>query len=242
MSTGLKEALEYVVGLKAPIMQVVNGETYTDRVMQRVRKELKAEPIFTETLTGLIQYIKSGTDEKELAGKMIVHVMSPTRAVLLSSLNGDMERNSLIEANAKLPDIIFNRYMNSEEFMISLRSKFVQNDDTAKLIQFSGTVEAGTIATYSDDGISQSAAVREGIVGKETKLVPNPVILCPYRTFFEVRQPESEFIFRMKNRDNSVACAIFEADGGAWMREAMTGIQIFLQKNLEEYENITVIS
>ena len=47
--------------------------------------------------------------------------------------------------------------------------------------------------------------------------VPNPVTLRPFRTFIEVEQPESKFIFRMREGGR---CAIFEADGahGSWRR------------------------
>lgn len=81
-----------------------------------------------------------------------------------------------------------------------------------------------------------------GLSGKETALVPNPVKLRPYRTFTEVEQPESEFVFRMKNYDGSVGCAIFEADGGAWKNRAMKNIKEYLQYELAGMEQFTVIS
>lgn len=61
--------------------------------------------------------------------------------------------------------------------------------------------------------------------------VPNPVELAPYRTFLEVEQPESQFIFRMKDGPR---CAIFEADGGAWRNQAITNIREYLKNELFE--------
>ena len=73
-------------------------------------------------------------------------------------------------------------------------------------------------------------------------MVPNPVTLRPYRTFTEVTQPESEFVFRMKDDSMSVYCALFEADGGAWKREAMKNIKEHLEVELVDLPHFTVIS
>ena len=62
-------------------------------------------------------------------------------------------------------------------------------------------------------------------------VVPNPVLLKPYRTFIEVQQPESAFIFRMQDGPRA---ALFEADGGAWRIEAMENIRAYLAKELKE--------
>lgn len=119
----------------------------------------------------------------------------------------------------------------------------IQNEGSEAVLRFAGTIESGTLAAYSDDGISQSATVKKGIAGKESALVPNPVKLRPYRTFIEVQQPESEFIFRMSDCNEEIGCAIFEADGGAWKREAMKNIKEYLEFELADLApQFTVIS
>ena len=81
-----------------------------------------------------------------------------------------------------------------------------------------------------------------GIASKSDAVVPNPVKLRPYRTFVEVEQPVSEFVFRMKD-NNGITCALFEADGGAWKNTAMRNIKNYLESELEDYkEQFTVIS
>lgn len=57
------------------------------------------------------------------------------------------------------------------------------------------------------------------------------MILAPYRTFLEVEQPESQFIFRMKDGPRG---AIFEADGGAWRNQAIVNIREYLKEQLSE--------
>lgn len=110
-------------------------------------------------------------------------------------------------------------------------------------MKFAGTMEAGTIAEYGDDGVTQKATVKTGIASKGEAIVPNPVKLRPYRTFLEVEQPASEFIFRVKqNKYDGISCAIFEADGGAWKIAATSSIKDYLQFELSGLDQFTVIS
>lgn len=237
---GLREAMEYVTELGKANVLDIGGQKYTDKQIEHVKKELTADSLYMTTLSGLVDYIKSSIDT--MADKMIVHVVSPIKVQLLSSLNTDRERECLVTVVADIPQFQYGKFLGAEDFLINIRSKFIQDDTTAALLRFAGTTEAGTVAAYADDGISQSATVKRGIAGKETELVPNPVKLRPYRTFTEVQQPESEFIFRMKNFDNEPGCALFEADGGAWKREAMQNIKRHLEFELSELPQFTVIS
>jgi len=66
--------------------------------------------------------------------------------------------------------------------------------------------------------------------------VPNPVTLRPYRTFSEVEQPASQFVFRMKTGGSSPSCALFNADGGAWALEAIENIKRWLSDRLPEWD------
>ena len=82
----------------------------------------------------------------------------------------------------------------------------------------------------------------KGVASADDVIVPNPVELAPYRTFLEVEQPSSSFIFRMKNGPRG---AIFEADGGAWRNQAILNIKEYLTKELAgeiESGRITIIA
>lgn len=58
-----------------------------------------------------------------------------------------------------------------------------------------------------------------------------------------VEQPKSEFVFRMEqDKYDGIKCGIFEADGGAWKIEATKKIKEYLQFELAEFKDITVIS
>lgn len=91
--------------------------------------------------------------------------------------------------------------------------------------------------------MTQKASVKTGIASKSDAIVPNPVVLRPFRTFVEVEQPKSDFIFRMKqDKYDGITCAIFEADGGAWKNAAMANIKAYLEFELAEYDYITIIA
>ena len=88
--------------------------------------------------------------------------------------------------------------------------------------------------------------IKQGIASKADVLVPNPVTLTPYRTFLEVKQPSSEFVFRIKDNGGTPAFMLVEAEGGLWRAEAMQNIKEYLTKALEdisdEKSKITIIA
>ena len=195
------------------------------------------------TLSSLIDYIKANVDE--MPGKMIIHVQSPTLVQMYSELDYERKREYMVEVNASVPDFRFNQFSDHEPFCINLQSKFIDDPDTdrALLLKFAGTVEAGTVAEYGDDGVTQKATVKTGIASKGEAIVPSPVTLKPFRTFVEVEQPLSNFVFRMKqDRHDGIQCALFEADGGAWKIAAMREIKTYLKEQLEGMEGFIVIS
>lgn len=234
-----KDALQYVVGLKKAEAIVINGENYTDRPVNRVDRELRAEPVKMSTLTSLTDYLKAGIDD--MAEKMLVQVVSPVSVRVISVLDMDRKRECLVEVSASIPDFEYGRYMDQESFIIALQAKFLPGDDRDLLLKFAGTVKDESITEYGDDGVTQKAKIKTGISTVGDAIVPNPVKLTPFRTFTEVEQPESAFVFRMR-QGRGVECAIFEADGGAWKNAAMGHIKEYLETELKGYPRYTVIS
>lgn len=244
----IEKALRYLVGLgQANIRDVKlpNGtvQTYSDKYLTMLAPHYPmADSIKMSTLSSLVEYIRANIDC--MADKMIIHVASPEEVVLFSQLNDERDREYLVKVKAQAPDFQYERFIDSEAFCINVQAKFLDDPGTDKelLLKFSGAVESGTVAEYGDDGVTQKVTVRQGIASKTDAIVPNPVRLRPYRTFIEVEQPVSEFIFRMKD-SHEICCALFEADGGAWKNEAMENIKEYLQEALEDLdEQFTVIS
>ncbi len=239
----IKEALEYIVGMRTPHITTIDGDTYSDKSLHRIKYTPKANKITMSTLSSLVDYIKSNIDT--MSDTMIIHVQSPTRVEMYSALDCDRCREYMAEVEAQVPYFDFNKFIGSETFLVSIQSKFIDQPDTdrALILKFAGTVEAGTVAEYGDNGITQQATVKTGIASKGAAIVPNPVVLKPFRTFIEVDQPISKFIFRMKqDKYDGIQCALFEADGGAWKIDAMKAIKLYLEEQLQGIEGFIVIS
>ena len=234
-----QEALKYLVNLgeeKDPIVMLDQG-TFTKASLSRV-KEAKASVLTVSTLTGLVDYIKSDLDK--LPEKLLIQVISPREVALYSPLNADREREQYISAEAILPDnVVYDRFIGTEQFNIMLQSAFVDVGTKSALLKYTGLIQDEAVKTIADDGVSQQVTVKTGVASVGQAIVPNPVELAPYRTFPEVEQPISKFIFRMQEGPRA---ALYEADGGAWRNKAILSIKEYLQEELKELENIEIIA
>lgn len=234
----IKEALKYIVGLGETQTLNFDGDNYTNREIYRVEGPL-AQAITTTTLTSIVDYIKNNVDDNKMSDRnLLIHIKSPNTVVLESDLNKDRKRETYIVAVALTPDINFDRFMDAERFNIMLQSSFVEKKDRSIVLKVAGNIQDSAVKTYGDDGTSQTVSIKAGVASIADVVVPNPVYLAPYRTFPEVEQPDSRFIFRMKE---GAQCALFEADGGAWRNVAMDSIKKYLEEELNEYD-VDIIS
>ena len=234
-----REALEYLVNLgekKEPIIELDQG-TFSRVSLNRVTEPV-ASKLTVSTLTGLVDYIKTNVDHLE--GKLLIQVKSPEEVALYSPLNADREREKYVSAEAILPNnVVYDRFLDTERFNIMLQSAFVDDEDKSKLLKYTALITVDTVKNFGDDGISQKVTVKTGVASVSDAVVPNPVTLAPFRTFPEVEQPESKFIFRMKEGPSA---ALFEADGGAWRNKAILNIKAYLEKELEHNHNVEIIA
>lgn len=95
--------------------------------------------------------------------------------------------------------------------------------------------------------------LRPGVLGaracassKDNVLVPNPVNLIPYRTFLEVEQPASDFVFRVsEGRGGAPVFKLVTADGGVWKSQAVANVKAYLTealKDIPDRDKITIIA
>lgn len=229
----IAKAIDKILQIGGPYIKQINGATYTSEKMIRVDNDLRAEPIRCRTLTGLVEYMDANKEAFCDWRGYICRVVNEKAVELISELDTDRKRERIMIAEAETPNLPIGKFMEAENFLISAQANFVAvaGTDLAKILQFAGTVTAGTIREYSDDGVSQKATVKIGISTKAEKPVPSPALLAPFRTFTELPQPASKFIFRMKD-GNPPQCALFEADGGAWKNVAMAEIKSYLMTEL----------
>lgn len=226
----IKKAIEYLLSLATPEIIEINGQQYSSKSLEHIELPAPAQ-IRISTLTGLVDYIKSNIDGHTT--KLLVHVDSPTNVNIYSSLLRDATRHHYIMCKAELPQITFNRFMDTESFNIMLQSCFVKEGTDAEIIlRVVGNIKEEMVKQVSDDGVSQAVTAKAGIARVEEVVVPNPVKLAPFRTFSEVNQPLSNFVLRMQDGPKA---ALFEADGGAWKNDAMRLIKAYLISELSEF-------
>ena len=240
----IKTAIDRILQLADPHIEYINGRAYSDKSLQSIDAELRAIGIKMTSLSSLVNYINSGMDRKEC--RYLVHVISPTEVVLVSCLDDDRQREILVDIKAEVPEFSFNREIPHESFIIGVQSKFVdgssEHNDKALILKFAGTVTTGSVTEYGDDGVTQKATIKNGVASMAEAIVPSPCRLVPFRTFIEVDQPASDFIFRLSEKSGEIYCALYEADGGAWKTEAKKNIYNYLHDQLKDREDILVIA
>ena len=239
----MKAAMEYLVSLvnKEPHFKEYKGMLFCDKQMNEIKAHTTPyappapEGFTTNTLSGLVTMLKA----KECADwpMIYVHVRGPREVFALTTPREDFKRAALFSAKQDVPEIIYGRFIDREEMIIMLRSKFVQTEDCTTLISLIGKVKEDNTRETNDDGISQSVIAKAGIAVVGTIPVKPIQSLKPYRTFMEVDQPASEFLFRIKEGD----MGIFEADGGLWRNTATTNIAAYLEEELAGIPNITIV-
>lgn len=245
---GIKQAIEFIANLavKAEHPEVIKiaGKEYCTKQLTRYDKPPKAEPIEATTLTALVDYIKE--NRHELRDRMIIQVVSPTEVLLYSELLGERDRETLFKVDAVLPRFEYGREYDQEAFLVSMQSCFVDNEDRQAIAFLASNIVNTQQATFSDDGITQQAVVKTGITTKENAFVPNPVNLIPFRTFLEVQQPQSEFVFRIKEGAGGAPYfKLVGADGGLWKNQAMDNVKRYLMEQLADIpdrDHITIIA
>ncbi len=233
----IKEALQYITDLRAGAEKTevieICGKTYANRSLHRYGAADKAERLNVHSLSALLEYIKS-EGLKEFNSNMILHVESPKKVTLISGLDSERKREVLMSAEAEVSEFKFGTWYDQEGFIIELQSSFETTPDLLAVMQFAGNVEAKTTANYGDDGVTQKATISKGIASKVDAIVPNPVMLVPYRTFQEVGQPASRFVFRVRDTGNEPHFCLIEAGNHLWRNEAIENIKEYLREGLSD--------
>lgn len=237
METNLKDALEYAVQLSEDNKktQEINGKTFVDvhranfKSVEEIEKR-RAQALKVSTLTGIVDYIKSGFDK---TGTLMVHVASPKAVEVFSPLDEFRQREVILVAECQLSRFPFGRFLRQDEFIINMQSYMANHgaDDFQAVVECASSIRIDNSGDLVDNGVSQQVTVVQGAATKEIAKVPSPAILQPYRTFLDVEQPSSSFIFRVDQEGN---CALFEADGGVWEYDAIEKIKQYLEICLQE--------
>lgn len=208
---------------------VVDGKNYLSEEMKLVMPPALTT-VHVKTLTGLADLIKAVPSTFNL-DEWFIHVVSHSKVVVEAKSDDDYGRRALFAVCELFmgEPFPFDRFLDRDTFVIGLMSRFVQNADSQSLLALTSSMSSDGAMLSEDDGVSQKVTVKQGVTLKDAKLVRPRWTLQPYRTFREIIQPASEFVFRLKGEPGSIpACALYEADGGQWKIDAMLAIKAWL--------------
>lgn len=198
--------------------------------------------LHVESLEGLTSYVNANIDGVKRKD-CVVHVIDNRTVELLGAVDPAYKVRPVYvhaEMSGKLSPYPFDRFIEHEDFMIKLLCLFQSSQDHEDFIRRVSVIRKTDHDEIEDDGVSSKTSKSQGTntPGIITDRKAYVVNLKPYRTFPEVEQPESQFIFRIKN-DDPIRCSLMECDGGAWINKARENIKVYLAKELNDHVDLT---
>lgn len=229
----LKDAIDRILDLAAPTSMVVGRQTLSSKPMHNVtpRRDLPECAEFN-TLTGLVDIIRH--EGALQPWRLFVRVVSARTVVVYTAYTEWDELHpfthiSLYRTFADVPSITTDEAMSHERAIVELRSLYLPSQDQDYLLDLLSTMSVGEEVTSDDNGVTQTATVKQGVQLKTTVPVRPIVTLQPFRTFLEVEQPCSDFLLRVGNKGE---ITLRDADGGAWKLDAKRKIAAWLAQAL----------
>jgi hypothetical protein len=239
----IKEAMKWIAEQAGPKTITVDGAEYSEFTLHQVRKATP-DPLEISTLTGVVDYITADAHNIKAGPDVVIHVKSTCVRVLSCLYGNAKQRDQYVSALVPDPNFSPNRWYDRETFIIGLMTQFVNDGNVEALLKIVGKIVSKSVKERLDDGITQTVETRKGLSTAriENTDVANPWHLRPYRTFHEVEQPSSPFVFRMresKDGKDGIKCALFEADADLWKLSAIASIKAWLEERLE---GVTIIA
>jgi hypothetical protein len=229
------EAVSRIAGLAAPTLLTVDGMQFSRDRLSLVAHDPRPEAICAFTLTALRDYLDSKVDGLDMT-KLVAHVEAPTIVTIKGPADGPyLKRSShLTVVPPRRAEFPWGRYTEADNFLIALQTMFEPTPDRDYLLQLCSRIVAGKEITREDDGVTQVVTVKKGVALKESVDIKPRVDLAPFRSFNELPQPVSSFLFRVEGGDDEEPpkCTLFEADGGAWQIKAIIAIRDWIKTNV----------
>lgn len=230
----------------------LNDLPYSDKPLTLVYPP-QPKTVECSTLQGLVDLVDSRIDEQVLDEEdLLAHITSPTTVELISKDSDEYGRRR-VWAKATYPEcksFQFGAWLDPESFVISAQQSFQRikiegedgefKKDLDYVLSVASNITAELTNKSEDDGFTQRVAVKSGIALKQEVILRPTINLAPFRTFAEIDQPLSLFVFRSRIRDGAAHLALFEGDGGRWKIGAAAAIKQWLVGKLPS--SIPVIS
>jgi hypothetical protein len=240
----IAEAIAKILGLAPPNIQKFGDLSYSDKKIDLIQPPIPSA-LDVSDLEALSDLCEAKFDGLEV-DDVLFHIETPERVELFAKeadSYGRIRQYAVAVHNAVEP-FKFGQWYGPEAFAIQAQIGFqrvkVENDDGSfakdldYVLDIASKITAERAVENADDGIAQRVALRQGVQLKGEDKLRGRVNLAPFRTFTEVDQPLSEFLFRARYTDNGVQLALFEADGGRWKTAAKKAIKEWLQDTIAD--------
>ena len=205
------------------------------------KEEPEAKPLKFSTLQSICDYIAEDPDEifHNDNVKYMLQISDANHVYLLSPIFGESkQRATIATCSIDLKSDRQIRYTDPETFQVIVQTRFVETEARKLLLQVAGNLKKEQGMQTADDGVSQKLTVMTGVSTAANVKWVNPTPLRMIRTFPEIEQPESAFVFRV-NQDGE--CALFEDENAIWQLTAIASIKKFLQEHVDPTANVAVI-
>jgi hypothetical protein len=233
------DAMKYVASLAQEAKKQENrvieiaGRTCDVETLKPVVFDPRPDP-----MEDYLQKVPAEFTEKE---KLLIHVVAVDEVRLIEHFRGDLAARTVymvatIQSDPK--GFEFGRFYDTESFIIGLMTRFEPTDDRETILKVASCLVSEKSLKAQDTGATTAYTAHAGVVNQSGVDAPKVVTLRPFRTFRQVPQPETAFIFRYRDTDGGPTCALLEADGGAWRHEAMTSIAQYFRASVRDIQVI----
>lgn len=203
--------------------------TYSDKKLHQVKAEPPALPdrVDVTTINGFADLVRAKLEFLADFSAYVIHIEDEDTITLKGKATDNYgRRDVLIKATpVEFRSFDFGRWVEQESFAIGLASLFENTADRAYCLELAATMTDDATRQSNDDGFTQRVNVKRGLRVKDDVEVKPIVYLAPYRTFPELEQPTSGFVFRARVTDQGPALMLVEADGGRWKIDAIAKIR-----------------
>ena len=225
--SGTGEAVKLIAALAQSAKAVerikIDDLEYFSREIMLPPGEPVPERLVVSTLLGIVNLAREA-DELNL----ILHVENSRLVNLIGEIRGRYRKRTRYGIATfeppRLDGFTFSQFISIERMVLGLLSLFQESTERDDLLKMLGTIEGNDVKTAIDDGVSQTVVAKTSVVSLGQATLRPVVMLYPMRTFPEIEQPSSRFVFRMRTGKELPEVALFPADGGDWDRVAIVRI------------------
>lgn len=235
----LKEAIEKIEEMSSPLVYTEGGHSYVlyaDHT-EELRPAIDSpKTVRLNSLDALVQLVKKEQQDRQI----FVSVTGHDEVDVYDSPSEDCrwKRNVLYNARAiDIPGWEPEVQMGFDQAAVALMTRFQDGGDREYTLQLLSQITTGAKVTYTDNGVASTIVTQKGAALAQNTTIKPLVKLRPYRTFQEIEQPEGIFLIRISER----GITFREADGGMWKLTARNTAKAWLQEQLQDMPNVTVM-